>query len=71
MLRGCWTDATESIRTWRSQRLIQFTHNFGKHRMRANSNRDCIQTCGYNFRNDFAFLQNHRKRSWPELVGEL
>jgi len=71
MLRGRWTDMTESIRAWRSQRLIQFTHNLGEDRMRADSHRDCIETCCHNFRNDLVFRQNHRKRAGPKLVGQL
>jgi len=69
VLRSCGTEATKSIRAWRSQRPIQFTHNFGENWMRANSDCDCIKTCCDNFRNNFAFLQDHCERAWPKLVG--
>ena len=71
VLRCCRTDASESICTRRSERLIQFTHDFSKHRMRTESHRHRIQSRRNNVRNDLALWQNYRERPGPKLVGQL
>src|SRR5437667_803404 len=67
VLCGRGTDTTELIRARRSQRLIQFTHDFGENRMRADSHCDRIETCRHNIGYDFAFRQNHCERARPKL----
>jgi hypothetical protein len=71
MLCCCRTDASESVCARGSERLIQFTHDFSKHTMCAESHRHGIQSCGNNIRNQFALRQNHRERPRPKLIGQF
>jgi len=52
MLSGRRTDAAESIRARRGDRPTERPNNFGKNWMCANSNRNSVETCSHNFRNN-------------------
>ncbi len=71
MLRGRRADAAKSIRARRSQRRIECTNDFRKHRMRADSNSDRVETGRDNFGNDFPPRQDNRERSGPELGDQF
>src|ERR1700736_141011 len=55
MLGRSGTNASKAICARRGKRFSKRANDFGEDRMRADSNRDRIQTRGDNFRNDFAF----------------
>ena len=71
VLRCCRTDTSKSVCTWGSERLIQFTHDFSKHRMRTESHRHCIQSRCYDVRNDVALWKNDREWPRPKFVDHL
>ena len=71
MLRGRGTDATEAICARRGERFAKLANDLGKDRMRADSNRNRVQTRGHNFRDDFATRQDNRKRSGPKAISQL
>jgi len=52
MLRGGRTDSAKSICARRGQRLSERANDFGKDLMRADSNGDCVETGGYDFRHN-------------------
>jgi len=71
VLRGRGTDLTETIRARRGHRPAKRSNDFGKNRMRTDSNGDCVQTGGDNFGNDRAFRQNDRERARPESLRQF
>src|SRR2546430_7992603 len=71
MLRNRWTDPAEPVRARRSKRPTKCANDLSKHWMLADSYRDCFQTGGDNFGNNFTFRQNHCEWAGPKLVGQL
>jgi len=68
MSSGRWTNTAESIRARRGERSTKRANDFGKNRMRADSNRDCTEASSHNVRNNLTFRQNYRERARPKLA---
>src|SRR6266498_6005583 len=67
--RGAHT--TESIGARRSQRSSKCANDLREHGMRADSNRDRVQTRSHNIWNNLALRQNHGDGPWPKTIGKL
>src|SRR5262245_44017772 len=64
------TDPAETIRARRRQRRAERTNDFGKYRMRADPDRNSVESRRHDFRHDSFARQNNRQRSRPKFFGQ-
>jgi len=71
MLRHRGAHATESIGARRSQRSSKCANDLREHGMRADSNRDRVQTRSHNVWNNLTPRQNDGEGPWPKTIGKF